>query len=804
MLKNHFVTSVRTLIKYKGYSLINIAGLGIGIATATLIFLFVQDELGYDRHNEKFDRIYRVYLKGKIQDNEIYGAISNAPIGPAMVQEIPVVEHYTRIFTFAGEPVVRFGEKSFVEKKFYYVDSSFFYVFTTSVVRGDRSTFLTRPETLVLSEETAIKYFGDEDPTGKILEVGENRQAFEVVGVVKGFPENSHFSFDILAAGSTIFNNQNQFWISNNNYTYIVVQEGANINELQDQISAMVRKYVGPQMQQFIGVSLEEMEEAGQHYGYFLQPLKDIHLRSDLQFEIEPGGSMATVLIFSIIAIFIIIIAAINFMNLATARSSVRAHEVGIRKVVGSDRWLLIRQFLSESAIISFIGLLLAIGLVELVLPVFNQFTAKTLSLALFDNFLLLPVLLFIWIIVGLVSGAYPAFFLASFQPVKVLKGNLKTGMKTSTLRSILVVFQFAITIMLFISTFVVFRQMDFLNRKELGFERDNLVVISRAHILRDKTEAFRQEVMKVPGVTHAAYSNTTPGGTFGNTAFVPEGQGAEHTHAINFMITEEEFFDTYKLQLKEGRWFSRKTPSDSFAIVVNEATVKALGFENPLQHRVTLVGNDIQPLQIIGVVKDFHYESLHQTIKPLVIAHLSEDYWALSIRLQPELKAEVLSAIENIWKEFTNDQTIQMNFLEDTLAQQYRSEKSTGLIFSGFSLLAIFIASIGLLGPTSFSADQRTREVGIRKVMGAEITKIMALFMKEIMWLVLIATLIAWPLSYFFMKDWLQHFAFRIGLGPVIFVASTLLAFLIAIFTVSYRTYAAAAANPAESLRHE
>ncbi|HDR90070.1 MAG TPA: FtsX-like permease family protein [Bacteroidetes bacterium] len=804
ILRNYWTTSVRNLLRYKGYAFINIAGLGIGIATAVLIFLYVQDELSYDRHNRNFDRIYRIILKGKIQSNEINGAISNAPVGPAMVRELPGVENYTRLFTFAGEPVVRYGEHSIVERKFYYADSTFFDVFTAPVVKGNRNEFLKRPQTLVLTEETAEKYFGEEDPVGKILEVGEDRTAFEVVGVVKGFPKNSHFTFDMLGAGSTIFSNQNEFWISNNNYTYVTLREEASAGEVQEQLNKLVRKYVGPQMEQFIGVTLEEMEEAGQYYGYFLQPLKDIHLRSDLQFEIEPGGSMATVIIFSLIAVFIIVIASINFMNLATARSSIRAHEVGIRKVVGSARYQLIGQFISESVIMSLFSLLLAIVLIILFMPAFNQFTGKSLDFELLKNPMLLPVLLVVWLVVGFLSGTYPAFFLASFQPVKVLKGKFKAGMKSGIMRSILVVFQFTITIVLFISTFIVFRQMNYISRKDLGFNKENLLLIQRTYILGESAEAFRQEVNKIPGVTGSSYSNTFPGEIFGNTAFVPEGSAASQTHALNFMITDEYFDDVYELEMVEGRWFSPEMPSDSNALVINEAAARALGFEDPLQHRMILLGENNLPLQIVGVVKDFHYETLHQTIKPLVIGRMYDARTNLNIRIRPENRQAILEAIQAEWQNMASNQPLSYTFLDDSLAGKYDSERSTGMIFGSFSLLAIIIASMGLLGLASFSADQRTREIGIRKVMGASVQRIMGILSKEILWLVLIATVIAWPLAWYFMKDWLQNFAFRIDLEIWVFVGATLLAFLIALLTVSAKTWKAAQTNPAEALRYE
>ena len=804
MLKNYLLTTIRNLFKYKGYTLINIIGLAIGIASSILIFLYVQDEWSYDRHNEKYHRIYRVYLKGKIQGTEMFTAVSNAPIGPAMVRDFPEVEQYTRVFTFGGNPVVRYKDKTFVESKFYYVDSTFFDVFTIPVISGTPGKMLNKPRTVVLTVETARRYFGDEEPVGKIIEVGDEREAYEVQGVVRGLPVNSHFTFNAIASMSTTELTNNTFWISNNNYTYIVLQEGYPFKQTEEKIPDMLVKYLGPQLQQFMGLSIDEFEKSGNSYGYYLQPLKDIHLRSDLQHEIEPGGSINIVYIFSIIAIFIVIIASINFMNLATARASTRAQEVGIRKVVGSDKWKLVIQFLTESFFITFLSLAVALLLVWLSIPMFDNLTGKELAVHLTGNSVLVPVLIGIGIIVGFLAGTYPAFFLASFQPVRVLKGQPAAGMKGGWLRNILVVLQFSVTIFLLISTAVVFRQLGFIRNKDLGFDRNNIVLLERAYILREKKEAFRQELLKNPGIVQVSYSNVVPGSIIGSTAYLPEGSNTSETRAINFMFADPSFLDTYTLTMAEGRWFSEQTPTDSQAVIINEAAARALGFREPLSQRLVVLGFDSIPRPVIGVVKDFHYQSLHQEINPLVV-HFDPGYLSwISVKIRPDDRKQVLSSIESIWKQFTSDQPIFQSFLEDYMSVAYKSNKSAGLVFSIFSLLAIFIASLGLLGLASFSAEQRTKEVGVRKIMGASVTGIINIFTREVLWLMFFATLIAWPIGYFFTRDWLQDFAYRIRISPLIFIAATLLALIIALFTVGARAYRAALQNPAFSLRYE
>ncbi len=805
MFRNYILTSLRNLWRHKNYSLINILGLAIGVASSVIILLFVQDELSYDRHNEKFNQIYRFYIKGKIQSNEVQAALSCAPLGPTLKSDFPEVIEYTRLYTFSGDPIVRYEDKVFIEKNFLYADSSFFNVFTAAAIQGDPRQMLNRPNTVVLTGETARKYFGDEDPVGKILKVGQDETPYEVTGVVKGFPDNSHFKFNLLGSFASTWLADVTMWLGNNNYTYILLQEGFPPEQLENKIPALLEKYMGPQLEQILGMTLEHFHEGGNEYGYFIQPLKDIHLRSDLQFEIESGGSITTVYIFSLIALFLIIIASINFMNLATASSSSRAPEVGVRKVVGSDRSRLIWQFMTESFIISFISLLIAILLVELFIPSFNSLAHKALEFNLFRNPILLPALIIIGILVGFLSGSYPAFILASFKPVSVLKGELRSGMRSSYLRSLLVTLQFTITICLFISTFIVYKQMNYIQKKDLGFNKENMVVIDRAYVLGDKAESFRQELLKNPGIMYVSRSNAVPGGLIGDNAYVPEGASTDETHAINNIYADPYFAEVYGLEIKEGRWFSEETLTDSFTIVLNESAVEALGFERPLQMRlINDFGENVRPLQIIGVVKDFHFQSLHQEIKPLVLLFLSFNAYKMSIKIDGSNVQETLKYIEKTWSNFVTDQPINMTFLEDDLVTHYSSDRSTGLIFSIFSILAIFIAALGLLGLTSFSAEQRTKEVGIRKVMGATITRVMAILSKEIIWLILFATLIAWPIGYFFMKDWLQNFAFRIKLDPLIFIGSTLLAFLIAIVTVSVRTYRAAIVNPAESLRYE
>ena len=807
MIKNYLQIAFRNAWRNKGYTLINILGLAIGIASSIIIFLFVADELSYDRHNEHFRDIYRICIRGRIQGNEIEAALSNAPMGATLKQEFPEVLDFTRLFTFDGDPIVRYGDNIFIEENFLYADSTFFHVFTAPAVYGDPERMLNRPHTVVLTEETARKYFGDRDPVGELIKVGREEQEYEVTGVVRGFPPNSHFHFDFLASMSSIYIADVDQWLGNNNYTYILLQPGFSPDELESKFPALVEQHMGPQLEEILHITMEEFSEAGNTYGYFLQPLGKIHLDSDLQFEITPGGSKTSVIIFSVIAIFLIIIASINFMNLSTASASQRATEVGIRKMAGAVKGRLIWQFLAESFLITLLALAVSVVLVELFLPRFNMLADKSLRLSGIETYYLIGGLLAILLFVGFVSGSYPAFFLSSFKPAQVLKIGAMKGIRGSMLRRVLVTFQFVITIVLFICTILVNRQMKYIQNKDLGFNKHNLVVIDRGYVLEEGAEAFRQELLKNPSITGVTESSAVPGGLIGDNAYLPEGSDYDETHAINNIYADWDFAGTYGLELVQGRWFQRDNPTDSFALVLNESAVRALGFTDPLNRRLyATFGNDDdrKPLSVIGVVKDFNFQSLHQEIRPLIMRFLQGRGYQITIRIAGSQIPETLGYIEETWNGFVENQPIQMSFLEDDLASQYSNEEKTASVFLIFSILAIFIASLGLLGLASFSAAQRTKEVGIRKAMGASVSSVLVTLSREYFWLILVATLLAWPLGYLFMKEWLQDFPQRIPIDPVVFVISTLLAFVIASVTVVLRVYQAASINPVHSLRYE
>ncbi len=806
MIKNYLLIAFRNARRNRAYTLINLLGLAIGIASSLMILLFVMDEMSYDRHNEHLREIYRIYVKGKIQGNEIEAALSNAPMGATLKNDFPEVVDFTRLFTFDGDPKVRYEEKVFIEENFYYVDSTFFNVFTAPAIYGNPKDMLSRPNTVVLTEEIARKYFGNEDPVGKLVQVGQDEVNFEVTGVVKGFPESSHFHFNMLGSMTSIYLATWDQWLGNNSYTYIRLRKGQDPQQLESKFPELIAQHMGTELEETLGLSMEEFLATGNAFGYHLQALKNIHLQSDLQFEINPGGSLSSVIIFSVIALFLILIASINFMNLSTASGAKRATEVGIRKVAGADKNRLIQQFLVESFLITVLALILAVVLVELFIPGFNNIAGKGLQLDSLGTLRLIIGLLVIGLFVGFASGSYPAFFLSTFKPTDVLKSGAMRGARGATLRRVLVTFQFVVTIVLFICTILVNRQMNYLRAKDLGFNKENLVVIDRVYVLDDQIEAFRQELLKNPSIRQVTISSAVPGGLIGDNAYLPEGAASNQTHAINNMWTDLYFQDAYELEMVEGRWFQEENPTDSFALILSESAVRALNFDDPLSKRLyTQFGEErSDPSPIIGVVKDFHFQSLHQEIRPLIIKFKTMENYQMSVKISGNNTGLTLEYIEKIWTSFREQQPIHMTFLEEELAALYDNEEKTAIIFNIFSILAIFIAALGLLGLASFSAAQRTKEVGIRKAMGASIASVLLALSKEYIWLILIATMAAWPLGYFFMKDWLQDYPARVDMEPVVFILSSLLAFFIAAVTVLLRVYQSASSNPVKSLRYE
>lgn len=819
MLKNYFRVAFRSLLKRKGYSLINILGLATGMAVCLLIVLFVKSELGYDRHNEKGDAIYRVVLDRIYPGRSTSYSMIPQSIGPAIQKEFPEVQEVTRVFNFTGgigNFFMRVGDKTFEEKKVLAVDSNFFRVFTGTFLVGDPATALQQQNAVVLSESAAKKIYGSADAAmGKQFQTdGDGNNTFLVTGVCKDWPENSHFTFDLLLSVSGFPFIRQPNYTGFAAHTYLLLSPHADPKALEAKLPAIVEKYVAGAIEQAFNQSYQDFKKAGNGYHYYLQPLQKIHLISDLEAELSPNGSMTSVYIFGVIAVFILFLACINFINLSTARSVERAKEVGIRKTFGSEKNALVIQFLIESVVLALFALLLAIGLMFILLPLFNQLSGKQLTHSYLVQPLFLTALILFAIVVGVVAGLYPAFVLSSFQPIEVLKGRFKSNKKGLLLRNGLVVFQFAISVILIIAAIVVNQQMRYMLGDRLGFRKDHIIIIERADLLDNRTEAFKTELLKIPGVEMITGTSAMPGTqNFFGTSWQKE--NAKETLTGRGLVVDENFAKTLELAMKEGRFFSKAFGTDSLSVVLNEKAVQELGLgANPVGARLTTPDGffnapDGKPYvyTVAGVLNDFHFQSLHQKISPLVITNSARGNGAnnlLALRVKADNFKTAVEGIEGKWREFVKDRPFHYNFFDQTLADQYLAEQTTQKIFTVFSSLAIFIACIGLLGLVAYTTQQRTREISIRKVLGATASNIVNMLSKDFLKLVLIASLIGLPIAWLGMHKWLQDFAYRVNISWWVFVLAAFFAVVIALFTISFQSLKAAFSNPVKNLRSE
>jgi putative ABC transport system permease protein len=801
MFSHSFKITLRNLRKHKGISLINIAGLTIGVIGFILIALFSQDELSYDRHHEKAGRIYRINVRAVANDTEFYGAAACTPMAQALVTEFSEVEASTRLHRF-GDPVVRYEDKVFSEERFWFADPTFFDVFTVPFLRGNPKTALTEPNSVVLTRSTAEKYFGTEDPLGKTLSAHQ-RQDFLVTGVIEDVPRTSHFHYDFLGSMNTFEYSRSQNWISNNDYTYFVLREDVSPREFEEKMQSLIQKYVYPQVKGALGVTPEEFIASGGFFAYYIQPLTDIHLRSHLQHEIEANSDISYVYIFSAIALAILLISCVNFINLSTAQSSTRAREVGIRKTVGSSTNELKGQFIAEAVFLGLLAVVLSLPVIELLLPVFNNLTGKDLHIPYLSNPLTLLFLLGIGLAVGLLAGIYPAYYLSSFQPVAVLKGEPTGKGKKSWIRNALVVFQFTVSIVLIIGTLVVYKQLRYIQNRNLGFSRDQVVIIHKVDDLGKQFGAFKQELLSFPSIAGAANTSDLMGASFGDGLYVPASRPDGQKQLIWRMWVDPDFLATYKIELSAGSFFPAEVQDERRVVVLNEAAVKILNLEDPVGQLLIEHG---ESHTIIGVVKDFHFESLHHPIKPFLFHPLGRDGGGqyLSVRIATADVRKTLALVEQTWKKYADNQAFEYEFFDEHFARVYLSEQKTGQVYLIFSLLAVFIACLGLLGLTAFITEQRTKEIGIRKVLGASASQVLVLLTRQFALLVLIANLIAWPVAYWISRNWLQDFAYRTNLTAWVFALSAGVAIVVALLTVSFQSIKAALTNPVDSLRYE
>ncbi len=807
MIKNFFFTALRNVFKNWSYSAINILGLSTGLAAIIYITLFVKFELGYDKFHENGEDIYRVGVYGLMMNNEINQAVTAAPMAEAMLNDYPEVINTCRI-KGAGDWLIRYEKKKFNEKEWLFADSTFFEMFSFKLIEGDPQTVLAKPNNIVMTEKGAKKYFGNDNPMGKLLRVEDDTTLYEVVGLMEDPPENSHFRFDLLGSMERIGSSKNTFWVSHNFYTYIQLKPGTNADEFTNKMQLMVEKYVGPQIEQVLGINMEEFAASGNSFAYFIQPMFDIHLHSDLQYELETNGNILYVYIFISIAIFILIIANINFTNLATARASNRAKEVGIRKVVGATKKQLVIQFLTESFVITLVSLGVAVVILELFMPALNNMVQIPLDINYFNYWYIIPALLLLIFLVSLMAGSYPAFFLASFKPVAVLKGKLKLGAKSGTLRSVLVITQFVVSVFILLSTYTVSSQLKYMLNKDLGFDKDNILMIRRSDALDNQMEAFKAELKKIANIEQVTNSSSYPGVNFSNNAFFKEGESTSNTYLLHQSWVSFDFGTTFGYELTNGRFFSREYPTDSNAIVINEAAVKSLGLGNDPIGKILLYPwseNTFKKLEIIGVVKDFNFKSLHTKIEPAAFTLMPSNWeGVVSVRMKPNDINNTIKQIQSVWENFKTGYPFEYFFFDDHLNDLYKTEQRTNGIFILFSALSILIAFMGLLGLISFITEQRKKEIGIRKTFGSTSLNIVLLISRDILKLIVIASVISWPITYYVMNNWLQDFSYRIGVNYIMFIIIPILTIILSLVTVIYQTLKAAIKNPAETLRYE
>ena len=808
MIRNYLKIAWRNLAKNKAFSAINIAGLAIGIGCFVLIALYVTDELNFDRFNEKGDRVYRISSDIKFGGAETRYPFTSDMMGQIFKKDFPEVEDYTRIYVSNGAKLIKKGNEFINEDKVGHADSTFFNIFTLPAIAGDTKTALNEPNTVVITASTANKYFGTTNAIGKTIETNDNdKTLWKVTAVIKDIPSNAHFKFDFIFS----MKNVNYGWgqiLSHNFHTYLLLKPGTDVKSFEKRsLNQYVNRYVLPEASQALGVSsMEEFESSGNKLKYSLTPMLDIHLYSDRPFELSAGGNIQYVYIFSLVAVFILLIACINFMNLTTARSASRAKEVGIRKVLGTDKKSLIIQFLSESVLMAAISTVLAIGIVFLALPLFNSVAAKSMQTGNLFTPLFIVFLVLLPFVVGLISGSYPAFFLSSFKPIAVLKNLLKTGGTNSTMRSTLVVFQFVTSIVLIIGTIIIYRQLNYIQSKNLGYSKEQVLIINDAYALGKNAETFKQEILQQPGVVNGTLSGylPTPSGRSDNVFSKSPELDVKDGFNMQEWSVDYDYITTLGMELVAGRNFSKDFGTDSSAVILNETTAKSLGYDDPIGKPVYSAWNQqTRKYTIVGVVKDFHFESLKRDIGKLGL-FLRRSTGLVSFKVNTANAPQVIKIAEQKWKAIAPQMPFNYKFLDADFNRVYDAEQRVGKIALSFAVLAIIIACLGLFGLAAYMAEQRTKEIGIRKVLGASAAAIVTLLSKDFLKLVLIALVIAGPVAYYFMSRWLQDFAYRINIEWWMFAAAGLTTVVIALLTVSWQAIKAALANPVRALRSE
>ncbi len=804
MIRHYVKFSLRALKRQSGFVFINVLGLAIGIACALIIALFIIYELSHDRYNPHRNEIYRVNLHGMMSGQEMRMAYTASPVGPAMADEFPEVEDFLRMHIW-DETIIQIQDRFFAEPHFALADSSFFDFFPIPLLKGNPKTALSEPFTVVLTQTAAKRLFGDEDPINKMLHAGRMPSPFRVTGVMEDIPDNTHFSAGMVASFSSSHRANDNNWLANNFYTYVKLHPDADPETVNNRFDDMVVRHIGPMVKQIIGISVEEFKRAGNSYNFFLQPLTNIRHNPSIENYHKAAKDPKYLWIFGAIGLLILTIASINFMNLSTAQSSKRAKEVGVKKVIGSSRKMLIGQFLAETIILAFMALLIALLIVEISLPSFNNLLSLQLSMSYLGNWYVLPGILFLTILVGLFAGSYPAFYLSSFNPNTVLKGKTGNGMQNKKLRLALTFIQFVISIMLISGSVIMYRQLNYMQNMELGFDKENILVIRRAYVLGGQVNAFKTELQGIPGVLSVSSSTSVPGRSNSHSAYGIRGRQDE-SFMLHTNWVDHDYLETFGIQMADGRFFDPDLTTDQQAGIVNERAVRNYMQSNPFETRIVMPGEVQTEIPVIGIVEDHHFESLHHDISPMMLLFKHDDvHWGyVSLRYQDGMSKRILQQAEESWGSFTANEPMLYFFMDEDFNRLYIEDRQNASLSIIFTLLAILIAAMGLYGLTAFSLQQRVKEIGIRRTFGASIYSIWYMICKDVMWLVAASTILAWPLIYWIASNWLQNYHYRISMQPGDFLLGFAVAVMIALSTISYRVIHSASVNPAESMRYE
>ncbi len=803
MLKNYFRIGFRNIKKNKAFSFINIFGLAIGLTCFMLIAVFIYNQLNYDKYPADAKNIYRVILS--VTGNGDAAAYPNVDVavGEGMKNAFPEIKASTRISS--ASDFVQYNDKQFKEEHLAFADSNFLQLFSIPLIEGNNKDALVQPNSIVISKAFAKKYFGDDEAVGKSLSIGTHKAVYKVTGVIDKVPDDSHFHFDAFLSIST-FHITNATWSNLGFYTYLLLNKNADPKKLEAKFPQLVAKYVVPEVQHDMGVSLAEAQKSVNTFIFSLQPLSDIHLYSHTKYELEPNGDIQYVYIFSALAAFILLLACVNFTNLSTARAVKRAREVGIRKVMGSVKKQLVIQFLTESVLLTLLAMLCAYILIFILLPYFNQLSNTHISFYFFLRYQPVLIMFLLSVLAGILAGIYPAFFLSSFNTIKVLKGSsMARGTQKKSLRSSLIVFQFFVSASLIIATIIVYQQLHYMQNKNLGYDKEQVLFLPDARLLGKNQDAFEQQLLQDNRVIAASISRYVPGGVMmDGTEIYPKNENGNGTEIHgNIFHIDYDYLRTLGMHILKGRNFSKDFPTDSSGIIINEAAVRELGWSgvNPVGRSIVRSGQ--QELKVIGVIADFNYASAKQAVAPMMML-LGNNYGGLIIKIKTNYVQGFLTDLKKQWTAFNPDGPLEYNFLDEQFAKLYASEQRTQQIFSAFAILAVIIASLGLFGLSAFVIEQRTKEIGIRKVLGASVKTVLLLVSKEFLLLVGIAFLISIPVTWWAMHAWLQDFAYRINIDIWVFILAGIAVILIALITISFQAIKAAITNPVKSLRTE